>query len=1027
MKMKNLLTKLGFLTLLLFFVNGIFAQTCPTGMVSYWKFEETSSTVFADSHGSNDATSDVPVSSMTGSVGNGLSLYYNTVDIPGSSFNFSANGSFTFEFWVKIPDATEGDNDYYVLLSRGDYNVAGTYWAIMVDRNTGKPSFDLRDANGNFEYVEGSTSILGNAWHHIVVVRDDAANKNFLYVDKTPYSKTFDYSGGFSSSSHIALGYMIRGGNPSYYTIGGMDELVIYNRALSQTEINSDYSKGQFNIGICDGYSPKIISLPSQKAQVGSVYNYKVIATGLPTITYSLPVKPTGMTINSNTGLISWTPSNINTDALVKAVAYNPSQAPADTQTFRIFLGQVESCPANLLFLLKLDEASGPTYADHYTAHNGTATVAPTATGGKIGLAQQFNGSSTGIDIPDNGTEYEFSKTSSFSIEAWLKTSSTATQIAVARNRQDYGDTVARWFVGTDAGKVMFGMRDNSSDYFEIQSENAINDGAWHHVVAVRDGAAGKMTLIVDGTETTENKTFGYSFYADDPTPLTIGYMLRPSGNQYYFDGAIDEVGLYTRVVTVSEVATYLQNPTGHCAVNNYAPAIVSTPKTTASENVPYSYQFVVEDIDDDDVITLSAPTKPSWLNFNFTPNTKTATLSGTPGSGNVGNHNVTLRVSDGTIQKDQTFTINVANVNDAPEITSAAPPASVDEDAAYSYTLTVTDADVNDVIGMTVVSKPSWLAFTYSAGAKTATLSGTPLNGDEGGHVEISITDQTVTVPFEFDLTVNPINDAPVITGQNEITVDEETVVYLDLNDFTITDVDNPASDLSLEVLPGQHYTFENDAVTPDANFNGTLTVNVKVHDLATESANFACQITYTPVNDAPVITSVPIDSIYMNNLYAYVLTASDVDNQTLTYSVIDKPDWLNFSAASGVLTGTPTEANIGEYLIQLRVSDGTLNTDQNFILEVAGHVAVSSFDAEGIKVYPVPARDFLNIKFAKLSEETHADIISTNGSIVKRTVIAKDQVYTTIDLGGIESGTYLLRLTSNKMNAVGRILINK
>ncbi len=139
-----------------------------------------------------------------------------------------------------------------------------------------------------------------------------------------------------------------------------------------------------------------------------------------------------------------------------------------------------------------------------------------------------------------------------------------------------------------------------------------------------------------------------------------------------------------------------------------------------------------MDDVDAGDVIVLSAVTKPDWLTFTYTAGQKSATLAGTPSNANVGNHPVTLRVSDGHIQIDQSFTIIVENVNDLPVVTST-PSTLVNEDDPYTYTLTVTDADVADVIHMTVNSKPSWLAFDYVDGTKTATLSGTPTNSDVG------------------------------------------------------------------------------------------------------------------------------------------------------------------------------------------------------------------------------------------------------------------------------------------------------
>ena len=65
----------------------------------------------------------------------------------------------------------------------------------------------------------------------------------------------------------------------------------------------------------------------------------------------------------------------------------------------------------------------------------------------------------------------------------------------------------------------------------------------------------------------------------------------------------------------------------------------------------------------DGHALTFAAPTLPSWLSFNGTN-----TISGTPQQANVGAHNVVVTVSDGIAPPvQQSFTITVSNVNDAP------------------------------------------------------------------------------------------------------------------------------------------------------------------------------------------------------------------------------------------------------------------------------------------------------------------------------------------------------------------------
>jgi len=123
-------------------------------------------------------------------------------------------------------------------------------------------------------------------------------------------------------------------------------------------------------------------------------------------------------------------------------------------------------------------------------------------------------------------------------------------------------------------------------------------------------------------------------------------------------------------------------------AVND-APVFTSTAVIAVDEDIPYSYSVVATDVDTGDTLTITAQTKPSWLTLTAGGG-GTETLSGIPTNDDVGAHSVTLRVSDGSLSEDQTFTVTVANVNDVPVFTSTAVTA-VDEDSAYSYSVVAT------------------------------------------------------------------------------------------------------------------------------------------------------------------------------------------------------------------------------------------------------------------------------------------------------------------------------------------------
>ena len=91
---------------------------------------------------------------------------------------------------------------------------------------------------------------------------------------------------------------------------------------------------------------------------------------------------------------------------------------------------------------------------------------------------------------------------------------------------------------------------------------------------------------------------------------------------------------------------------------------------------------------------------------------------------------------------------------------------------------------------------------------------------------------------------------------------------------------------------------------------------------------AAFAITVNAAP-NHAPVISGTPKTSVMENAAYSFTPTASDADNDTLTFSIANKPPWAQFNTATGALTGTPTAADVGTTSgIVISVSDGKVGT---------------------------------------------------------------------------------------------------
>lgn len=94
---------------------------------------------------------------------------------------------------------------------------------------------------------------------------------------------------------------------------------------------------------------------------------------------------------------------------------------------------------------------------------------------------------------------------------------------------------------------------------------------------------------------------------------------------------------------------------------------------------------------------------------------------------------------------------------------------------------------------------------------------------------------------------------------------------------------------------------------------------------DGANTKAMTPFSITVQPANRAPTISGTAPASVQAGTAYAFTPAASDPDGDSLTFTVANKPSWATFTAATGSLTGTPGESDVGAYAnAAISVTDG-------------------------------------------------------------------------------------------------------
>ncbi len=380
------------------------------------------------------------------------------------------------------------------------------------------------------------------------------------------------------------------------------------------------------------------------------------------------------------------------------------------------------------------------------------------------------------------------------------------------------------------------------------------------------------------------------------------------------------------------------------------APILGTLSDVTVGEDMPVNIvlpdDFATDP--DGDALTLSAQlvdgtALPVWLAFDGTG------FTGTPPQDFTGILSVEIMASDGVLGTTTRFDLIIAPVNDAPVLADL-PNVMVDEDTVVDIVLPDGFASDPDGDALTLSARmadgstlPDWLAFD---GIR---LTGTPPQDFNGTFsVELAASDGRIETTTAFDLTIAPINDAPVLGSLPNITADEDMPVDIVLPAGLASDVDGDALTFNARqadgtALPGW-LSFDGARLTgtPPKDFNGILTIEISADDGALNAAT-TFDLIIAPINDAPVLATLADITVDEDAIVDIVLPdgfAEDPDGDTLALSArladgTALPEWLAFDDVR--LTGTPPQNFNGTLAVEIVANDGAFETSTAFDLIVA------------------------------------------------------------------------------------------
>ncbi len=192
---------------------------------------------------------------------------------------------------------------------------------------------------------------------------------------------------------------------------------------------------------------------------------------------------------------------------------------------------------------------------DDHSTNQGTLYGVTSVSSSLGPYAYRFDGINDYIDMGDV-SKLDFDVSDSFSISAWIIT----TADGVVVNKRRYPGTFEEGYgLWVSSGKLYFNLEGVNNEGVAIMGTTTITNNYWRHIVAVRDVGEDKLYIYVDGNL--------------DATPVTDTIVSTLTGTEPfrlgkhnmggYFNNIIDEVGVWNRALSPSEVSALYDGGSG--------------------------------------------------------------------------------------------------------------------------------------------------------------------------------------------------------------------------------------------------------------------------------------------------------------------------------------------------------------------------------------------------------------------------------------------------------------------------------
>jgi PKD repeat protein len=231
-----------------------------------------------------------------------------------------------------------------------------------------------------------------------------------------------------------------------------------------------------------------------------------------------------------------------------------------------------------LVAAFSFDEGTGTKVFDS-TANKLTGTLqgATFTSAGKFGSALNFNGTNNLVLVPDANA---LDLSTGMTLEAWVRPGAQATDWTTVAIKESATGRAYALYGADNAGRPPAGYLNNGSDKSAVGS-STLPLNTWTHLAVTYDGAA--LRLFVNGLQVSSTGVSGSIIATNGALSIGGSSILGD-----YFNGQIDEMRVYNRALTATQIQTDMGTPIGLAGDSLWAsdtkPAVQAATDTAAVE-----------------------------------------------------------------------------------------------------------------------------------------------------------------------------------------------------------------------------------------------------------------------------------------------------------------------------------------------------------------------------------------------------------------------------------------------------------